>query len=661
MPSTPLIVADGAIIETVERPLSERLVYGSALHNEVLRKLQNMYEAGKSHIDKRLTDWDRVDHSLRMYVSFDEAKRKADKSYDYNKKEAPFDNTIMIPFSYANLMSRQVQKFATLNASDPLIHLSGRGSEDYKGARLHEAIIKYDLEQFQAAIELWQLCFDDERYGFCVLNDSWEEEYGWVLTQPEIPQKYRFLLPEYDEALFRAGRKWDLKRQYYRWLAIDPRKYLPDPSVPICMPQSGGFCGHWSIVSWSKLKANEMPNGAYINVDVARKMKRMERLNENTGRDTTGDYGTKELNDDDGVFPTGELAPIQVKLIPREWELSSSERLETWHFAMWNQNVVVRAHPMPYIDEAFRYSVGQGDLDKHAPFTAGMGEQLQDTQRFINWLFGSHATNIQRHLNNSLVWDPSLFEAVDVLQPRPGRGIRLTKHGQTLSQRGFNIRNMYAQIEAKDVTGSHIEMAELLMKIGQTLSAASNPAQGQIFAEKRTLGEVDRATGSSSQRIGTAAQLIDLMAIATVARRHIIARQQFTSREQSVRITGELADRLGTDYVSISPDDLFGEYDYIPHTPTMAADPSRKAAVWGVVMQILASAPQLLAPGPDGQRIDPRKVFEEFVRANGVNYIDQFMVSDNPAGAMPRPQLVPDEVAANQLQAGNIVPMGAQV
>ena len=62
----------------------------------------------------------------------------------------------------------------------------------------------------------------------------------------------------------------------------------------------------------------------------------------------------------------------------------------------------------------------------------------------------------------------------------------------------------------------------------------------------------------------------------------------------------------------------------------MAPDPARQTAVWGQLLQVLAQAPQLMNPDETGQALDPIAVFDEFIRANGINYIDQFKKQVQP-------------------------------
>ena len=143
------------------------------------------------------------------------------------------------------------------------------------------------------------------------------------------------------------------------------------------------------------------------------------------------------------------------------------------------------------------------------------------------------------------------------------------------------------------------------------------------------------------------------------AERNISNRQQWTSIEEIYRIAGRLAEELEVEELMVRPEDLYGRYDYIAKTPNMISDPARSNALWGSLLQVLGSAPQLLEPDPrTGEQIDAFAVFKEFIRSAGVNYFDDFFkqgVPQLPAGGV---DVMEDEAIQSGVDDGTLVPMG---
>ncbi|MCD4751159.1 MAG: hypothetical protein K8R59_17435 [Thermoanaerobaculales bacterium] len=636
-------------------PLHIRLQPGQSLHSQVLGKLNTMWTVGESHVDSRASSWKRVDERLRLCVDLEATGKAGDGTpLKSGKKEMPFERSIMIPMTYATLMSRMAQMYATATQRDPLIHLEPAEGGDVYGARLHEAVLRYDLRQSNAHVVLWQLLYDLERYGCCFLYDTWEEEHGWTHEDPIYHSMYKPMLPPHMQHLAETQRHWGMRREWNNWRPIAPERMIIDGAQDLAGVQNHRFIGHWDMVSILHLIERERKDfglgGPYFNVNEAKRAG-SEMRDANTGREVHGGY----TEVDQVSFPTGKLRRLQAHIIPREWELAEGRRPERWVFEVWNGNTIVRAHRSVYYHEGATYAVGMADVDLHAPWTSGTGEQVEGMQNLINYLIAAHVVNTRKLLNDSMVYDPSLFDEERLLRPGPSRHIPLTKEGQRLLHRGFRIPDMYHQLRVQDTTGPHLQTAQYMADWTQRLTAGNDNVQGMLFEHKHTLGEVEKANSGSSLRIGTSLQLFERMVLSPAAQRALQNRQQFSSREQVLQISGQLAKLAGGASLRVSPSDLVGQYDYIPHTSTMAIDPARQSQMWGALLQIIGSQPQLLEEH-QGKRLNPHALLEEYVQSLGVKYLDKFY--DEAPPRMPPPmRVVPDDVASRALSAGNARPL----
>lgn len=630
-------------IRPVDFPLDVRLRYDSPLHAKLQPILADMIRESKEHIDQRDDDWTRVDEHLRLYINLERAARSGDKGVVTGKtrslKENPFTRAIAIPMSYYTIMTRMVQLYAIFTQTDPMRHLQPVAGEDKRMARFHEIVLQRDAMLSQLSLQIWQALYDQERYGVCAWFDTWEEKYGWTYQM--------------DPLMMQKKRAYKMLYEWNSIKTIDPRCLLPDPNRSIIDVQNMNRIGHWEIINWLELNKRKLEDnrGPFFNVDQARKVATVHsKQSRSTGRWMEGDFDDSKVHD---KYPDLEVQHLQVKIIPKEWSLSETTEEEIWWFSLAEEDVIIRAHPCVYDHNEFSYSIAQGDPDFHSPFVPGMGQMLIGAQDLVTWLISSHIANVRKTVNDQVIYNSDLLEEADILSPGPARHIRLTTEGKLLHKRGIMpISQMYGQFAITDITGSHINTAQAIINQIQRMSATPDTVQGMPLPTKRTLGEIEQSTGNATMRIGTTAQLIDALLMKPTTERNVINRQQFTSLEQAYRIGGRLAEELRVDEISIKPDDLYGRFDYVVKTPTLAADPARNIQLWGSLLQIIASSPQLTQPRADGRQINMHKVFNEYLKISGVNYLDDFY------DEVPPPmQVMGDQAIAQGAQAGNLVPM----
>jgi hypothetical protein len=632
------------------QPLSERLDPKSPLHGRLISELQNMVRSSEQHIEQRYDDWERVDEQMRLYLDIDRPARRGDKSEDTSKKNMPYKDSISMPLIYSTVMTRVAVLYSQLTARLPHIHLEGRGSEDMMGARIHEAMAEYDMEQTEIDLQIWQGLMDVERYGMAIWYDTWEEKFGYKPRTGISPLETLLLGGEEpEERQYAKIKEWNNVR------CIDPRDFRPDPNVPVSQVQEMNFVGHkdYQNYLWYAERRLEDKSGPFFNLKAARDVQTGARNDRNVdGRWESGEYRDNQLF----RYPNLPVVHFQWKLIPKDWGLSPNENPEIWWISVVDQastSIIIRAHRSVYAHGEFTYGVAQPDLDQHAPFVPGMGQQLIGIQDTANWLVNSHIVQAKKIINDQVIFNDDLIDPVDMASPGPAKHIRLTKRGKRAQEMGqMKIGDMYGQFGMVDVTKQHLETVQFLFPQAQRMAATPDTIQGMPLPTKRTLGEVEQVNQSATLRLGQASSLFDKQLIGPMARRLVANRQQFTSMPVAVRLTGRLIEQMseyanGATQIEIGPDDLAGNYDYIAHTPTMAPDPSRMTALWGQLLQVLAQAPQLMNPDPEtGEAIDPHAVFDEFVRSAGVNYLDQFKKTIQPMPGQAGPgQMPPDQPA----------------
>jgi len=647
-----------------DRPLSERLDVNNpdGIHDTLLAELVDIIRDSDRHVRQRYDDWDEVDKHTRLYIDLSAPATRGDKSKDTSRKEMPFAGQVAVPMIYHILQTRTVYNHSLLTGTDPFAHLESVSSEGFRKSRLMEARLNKDVRDSKVDIQVYQALYDVERYGICMWKMGWRESY-------EIVPAWKVYGPE---ELFMKGINPDepieqVKTQSNRWETVDPRNMILDPAVPSAQWYNMEYIGDVAYVNWLELDGGRLnrKQGPYINVDKCRELSSQDyRRRKDDGRWMEGTYGYKSRD----PHPLLEMSNVQMRLIPSEHGLSPATEQEIWQFAVVNESVIVRGHKLEQNKgEQFTYFTAHGDLDLHAPWVPSTGQLLLGLQRFDNWIINSHVTNTKKSVNDQMVINDDLINKTDLANPSPGRIIRLTREGKALHKTGrLGINQMYSQLQLTNITAQHLDTHAMILRTAQQTSATPDSVQGMPLPTKRTLGEIESISNAATLRIGTTAQLIDTQLIGPAMLTGVSNLKLFADIEEMVMLTGRLVDQLGAaamdPFMRVRAQDLQGDYEYIVRTPTMAKDPARQAQTWMGIMQVLSTAPQLMNPMPDGRALNPHAIFNELVRALGVDYFDQFYFETQPqapptvAGSTEANVVTPEQIQAG-LQSGNMIPM----
>lgn len=654
---------DDAEIIQVETPLVDRLNpdHPEKLHARVLEAVNARVKFSQRTISQRYSYWNRTDEKQRLFLDLSRGATKGDGTVDPSKKENPWGRSIVMPASYAIASVRRAQLVSMLLAKDPVHEVSGRSEDDDQPAKAMEATLDYDAQQNGLQLELYSFAQDADKYGTGILFDSWERQSGWTYGDPPIkklmaaaalvPGGQAILGPLAAKLpiLSRRPRMWGVRTEFNDVSSVDPFCWWPDPRTPFSKIQASEFIGHRTFHGWSYFEMGKWPDsGPFINVDELEKMRTGTNRQTGAGGEARMKYAgsdfTMQGRADERDRSFFALDNMHIRLIPQEWKLSDETRPEIWVFGVANQELVVRCHPMQNEHGEFPYSVGESNPDPHSLFNPGEIEMLDGPQRFLDWGFNSRIQNVFKRLHNRYLFDPRYIDADAIENPEGADGIPLTTEGMQAVDAGIGLDRFYKMLEVADFTGPVSELGSTLFDMMQRMSAASDPSMGAPTREQKTLGEVQSILAAGSQRTGITAKILDEMAVKPTVLREIANRQQFTSIDQWVRLTGTLLQQDGVSRVLVKKQDLYGNFDYRPITGTMPADPARMAELWMSILGQITAAPQFfMAPTPDGKTLDVREIFNEAVRHAGIKDFARFwkpmeapgIVSDATAAGLP--------------------------
>lgn len=673
-----------------DQPLEDKFRYGSTEHTTLLGYVIKLRNSGIKVFSGRKSDWDDVDNYTQMKLDLTAGARLGDKTRSTEIYETPHARSLVIPVTFAALYTRHAQKLLLLLSRDP--EVEGVSPDDVKRAQFMTAMLGYSVRKTGWTMLMNQISWDDERYGISILYDTYEKEHGFVIKPPLArPGELTMLAgdPRVEEGamrqfpeIFRPSVEWQETCRYNKVTCIDPRRFFMDPSGSIQYLQSSRYVGHEFTRSYEYLLEHAQENGGvYFNLDEVKDLTG-SKLSSTTSRQRRSEFfGPGDLDGNHIV------SHIQMKVIPSDTELnlSNETKPEIWWVTWVDDAVIIRVHKNPYLHYKYTYAVGEAIPDAHTFDSPGWGEQALGIQTTVNYLINSHLANVRKTLNNSMIYSPDLVYEEDLLNPTAAGHVRLTREGTRLLRMGnINADQLVKQLGVIDVTRGHLDDAAMLSDWAQRSLGANDPMQGMPTPGKRTLGEINTIMASASQRVGTSARLIDAQVVQPVIERAIVNIQQLTEDEQWVRIMGSQARELeqqaandprimaspgGGIRVLISPDDLYGAYDYVPMTFGSGMSAREQPETWMKIYELMTNSPGGQMPDEQGRIPDIQKVFGELIRSMGIKNIEDYYRQappppPPPGGPIPTgvpgaPQVsvVPDEQFAQQTQQGNYVPV----
>jgi len=275
-------------------------------------------------------------------------------------------------------------------------------------------------------------------------------------------------------------------------------------------------------------------------------------------------------------------------------------------------------------------------------------EVVYGLQKYMNWLVNSRVANVRKALNDMFIVDPSLINYHDLLNPEPGKLLRLRRR-----RWGRGVQGAVEQLRVADVTGGNMMEASLVADMAQKVTGVGDSMMGMM----RTSGERVSAREAQFSRTSEMARAQkDLMIAANMSlydMTHMMAHntQQLMSQGTYIKIAGQFEEQLRREYnisegqnsLYITPADIAIDFDVVP-TPLRKGE--EFLDTWVQLFQSLVKAPPEVS-----MNFDIVRIFKHVARLMGADEISAFERNANV-------QVRPDEEVAQQRQAGNMVPVG---
>lgn len=611
---------------------------GSEIHHRIITEVRRRVRMWERATANRRRKWRQAEDEIVAYVP--ESEADARRRHTRELKGVPSYTTIKIPYTYAVAMSYWTYFSTVFLSRTPVLQFDGRHGETQQQVLMLEALQDYQTHAGRQMVPLFCWLYDVSRYGTGIISVYWQQDYRHVT---EIVENQDPLTGEYTKESVTL----ELKGYHGNEVCnIQPRDFIFDTRLPLNKFQNGEFAGCRTKLSWLQLKQREY-YGFYTNLNA------IDAQIPSRFTDERDDDSSVEKPDEDfleqgmysftgGASPNPDIVPIYevfVELIPSDWGFGSSSFPEKWVFTITaDWRTVIGAQPHGAHHCRYPYCAIELEPDAYALASRGLPEILSGVQQTMDWLVNVHMFNVRASVNNLFVVDPSRVVLKDLTSPNPGGLIRLRPGGANLPTPPVT------QLSVADITRQNFTDFQAFQGIGERASGVSDPMMGAITKTgRRTATEVRTSSvaGGSRQKITT--EFMSAMGWDDLATQQVGNSQQYYDDELVLKITGNLARMAGAETLKVTPDDILGNYRFVPVDGTLPMDRFAQANLFKELLLGFKQIPELAL------RYDIGKIFEWIMQLSGQRNIEQFRI-----------EVQDNATLQNDATAGRVVPLAGR-
>lgn len=597
----------------------------------ISNRVRERVRMSRSQMSKRSEQWSKNEEEFAAYIP----ETAVDAQRRGNRDEGkPQYTTIHIPYSYAVAMTAHTYYTSVFMARNPIFQVAGRHGEAEMQTQGMEALLDYQRLVGRMDVPLFLWLFDPIKYGHGFVGTYWDTET--VQCRKRVKQPRTFLgveIPGSEEVVESVSEIVGYAGN--RLYNIRPQDAMPDPRVSLWNFQAGEFFGRYVELTDSELLSG-FASGKYFNIP-----KKAERYDQEE-RDV-GSSRAVELPGAGEWYTEGQEVPellrayeMYVKLIPRQWKLAPSDKLETWVFYVTvGSYEVFGAMPLGEYHGQFPIDILEQEPDAYALFSRSSMEVMQPLNEAITWLVNSHMFNVRSALNNMFAVDPSMVVMKDLENPAPGKLIRLKPAAY-----GRDIRTLLSQFQVADVTQGHVPNMQLMAEMLQRVTGVSDNVMGLVNAGgRKTATEVRQSTTMGINRLKTTCEFFSMLGWTPLVQKMIQSTLQHYDMEQKFRVVGDLAN-FSQGFIDVTPDSIAGFYDFVPVDGSLPIDRFAQANLWQTMLGQVSKVPQV------AMQYDLGKIFAWVASMAGLKNIQAFKVQLGDPGQL-----------AQQAAMGNVVPL----
>lgn len=615
----------------------------SDLHKKLIARIKARKKIAEDQHQKRYDKWRQAEERTLAYLpetDSDMVRR--------NRRDTlgmPAYTTIQVPYSYGILMSAHTYWTSVFFARNPIHQFSGRHGEGEQQIQAMEALISYQVDVGQMLVPYYLWLYDAGKYGCGIIGNYWDRQklhYGELVEMEDIEAPGSGKLVTYQVTKEMEGYVGNCVYN------VSPWDFMHDPRVSFKNFQKGEFCIARIRLGWNRV-IERMDAGYYLpkQVELLKNVEPVDSgLAQMSDQLQRPEFDKQLYNSSFGVenekHPSGLLGwEFYVELLPKEWGLGSQNYPQKWCITLDDAcDIILGMTPLPYVHCKFPFDVLEMEVEGYGSWARGTPEIMDPIQNTVDWLINTHFFNVRAALNNQFIVDPSKLVIKDVQNSGPGFMWRLRPEAY-----GTDLKNAFMQIPVQDITRAHLSDFQMMLGVGERVLGINDQIMGTLNtgSARKTATEVRTTTGFGINRQKTICEYMSAMGFAPHAQKLVQNSQQFYDASAKMRRVGDLILEAGQAFLTVSPEDIQGFFDFVPVDGTMPIDRMAQANLW---KEIMVNAPRM---GPQiAMAYDWGRMFGWVAQLAGLKNINRFKV-----------QLMPDQQLALAAQAGNVVPLRA--
>lgn len=623
---------------------------GTPLHDAMLGEIMTRASLSAERISERFPSWNETEQNLRMFVPMDDVDEQGNLKNPFGTMQ------IQVPKSIAVRDALATTLWLPYVYREPITPIRGRGPEDVLSGELMAVVIDYQIRKKKALLTLYAAILDALDFGLGVMKTRWVKEtsYRW--------------------SKLNGGRVRERATDYEGCVTdlVDIFRFLPDPAFPVAHYSRGDTCGfHFSLSHpdfLSRAFDAEWIQPTVDDVDERRKDFDPKFAWLSDQRDQSQRNRATGTSDPDDATPAanhsmqtkGRARPHTMlewwwKVIPSDWRKEAKrskasaeamkyfrgDKPEVWCITVLDGETIVDVDPTD--QSQFPFRVLESNPDLKSQFNRGVIEMLNGPQYLLNWFWNSHVHQVNSALANQFIYDPTMFYEEDILDPNPGKRIRLRPEAY-----GRDVRTMFYQIPWVDATQGNVRDLAQLSEMMDTLSGVSQNYQSVASRGRRSATEMSTVNTQTMQRSQKLGALMELEGIESWFEHMVELTMGNMESPQWFAITGQLASLFGQDgqikppplkevmgrnFAKIGPMDVIGSYDFDTISHSQPLHSPMFAQVWQQTLDTVGRYPALQ------QRVDPWWVFKQQMASMGIRNIADAQIRSSMIG--------PGQAAAN--------------
>ena len=647
--------------------LNANLTFGTERHKKVLEGLIARIDLSERAMQKKYARWEKADEEFAFHVPEKETDTLRKTARDGGK---PQYTTIEIPYTYAQMMTAHTYFSSVFLGRSPVLGFQGRHGEPEMNVQAVEAIMDYQTQVGGHIGPYYVWLHDAGKYGLGIMWRYWDREEH---TFSDIREEPVTLLGSEIEGKTQRIKTTKTITGYEgnRLFNVRPMDHLPDPRVPIGKPQQGEFVGRKVDIAWNTIMKRKL-SGQYINVDEVKK--RLKVGGSNNERRAAivetldlPEFGTNisgPIHTQTSLVSTLDGIEMVVELIPKEWELGSTEYPEKWVFTVLDKKIIVEARPYGEWHNKFPCEVLEVEVEGYGLAKRGFLEIGRPLNEVMTWLVNTHFYAVRKTLNGDIIYDPSRIVSSDLLNS-DGTGSRIRLRPTAY---GTDVRTLIHQLQGgADITGTHLRDSEVVGQLLQRVLGVTDNLLGSVNpGGRKTATEVRTASSSSVNRLKTISEYMSATGWSPMTQQLLQSTQQLYDAKKKFRIVGDQMNRPEA-FVMVDPSAIAGDYDYIPVDGTLPLDRFALVNMWGNLFSQIRNFPQI------AQEYNISEVFAWVAQLAGIKNIKQFRVQVVPdaniqgalggrqPGAAPIGRATSGRAAGDAGEGGPVIPLPSQI